>query len=196
MLAGKGFKDVYNLTGGFNGWSGEAAFGAEEMGIALFTGAESPEETLVTAYSLEEGLREFYLLMEEKTTNDEAGKLFRHLSEIEIKHQDRIFDEYLEIAGKKLDRSEFEETIVSGAMEGGMTTREYVDHFNPAPESVSTIVEIAMSIEAQALDLYSRAADRTDVAENKHVLSRIADEERTHLALLGQLMDKIRSAGN
>ncbi|MCP4691472.1 MAG: sulfurtransferase, partial [Desulfobacterales bacterium] len=129
MLSGKGFKEVYNLTGGFNGWNGEAAFGGEEMGLPLFTGAETPEETLVTAYSLEEGLREFYLLMEKKTTSDDAKKLFRDLSEIEVKHQDRIFAEYIEITGEKLERSAFEENIVSEAMEGGMTTEEYVDHF-------------------------------------------------------------------
>lgn len=196
MLSEEGFNEVYNLSGGFSGWSGEAAFGGEEMGISLFTGSETPEETLVTAYSLEEGLRGFYLLMEEKVNNEEAKKLFHQLSGIEIKHQDRIFEEYIEITGEKLERSEFEKKIVSEAMEGGMTTEEYVNHFTPAPESLSNIVEIAMSIEAQALDLYSRAAARSEAPENKQVLNRIADEERTHLALLGELMDKIHSEGS
>lgn len=56
MMAAKGFSDVYNLSGGFKAWKGEAAFGAEEKGLELFTGKESVEKTLVIAYSLEEGL--------------------------------------------------------------------------------------------------------------------------------------------
>ena len=53
------------------------------------------------------------------------------------------------------------------------------------------IIEVAMSIEAQALDLYSRAADRSNNPESKKALIQIADEERTHLTQLGKLMDSV-----
>jgi len=53
------------------------------------------------------------------------------------------------------------------------------------------IIALAMSIEAQALDLYMRAADRTSNPQSKKVLIQIADEERTHLAQLGKLMESI-----
>jgi rubrerythrin len=48
-----------------------------------------------------------------------------------------------------------------------------------------------MSIEAQALDLYLRAADKSSDPQSKKVLIQIADEERTHLAQLGKLMELI-----
>jgi len=191
MLAGKGFDNVYNVTGGFKAWKGEAALGKEEVGFDLFTGDESPEKTLVVAYSLEDGLQDFYLSMIPKVKNNDTKDLFRKLSQIEIKHQDRIFNEYVALIGKSITREEFEKNIVIKAVEGGLTTEEYANIFQPDWESVPDIIELAMSIEAQALDLYLRAADKSSDPQSKKVLIQIADEERTHLAQLGKLMELI-----
>lgn len=191
MLAGKGFDNVYNVTGGFKAWESEAAFGKEELGLELFTGDESPEITLVVAYSLEQGLLDFYLSMIPKVKNDDVKNLFKKLSEIEVKHRDRIFNEYVKISGKSSSREEFEKNIVIKAVEGGLTTQEYMDLFQPDLESVEDIIGLAMSIEAQALDLYLRAADRSNNPESKKILIQIADEEQTHLTQLGKLMEGI-----
>jgi rubrerythrin len=191
MLAGKGFENVYNVAGGFKGWKSEAAFGKEELGLELFTGDESPEKTLVVAYSLEAGLRDFYLSMITDVKNNDTKDLFQKLSEIEVKHQDRIFNEYITITGKSVDREEFEKSTVSKEIEGGLTTEEYMNFFQPDLESMEDIIALAMSIEAQALDLYMRAADKTSNPQSKKVLTQIAEEERTHLAQLGKLMESI-----
>ena len=191
MLVGKGFDNVYNVSGGFKAWKAEAAFGKEKVGLDLFTGDESPEQTLVVAYSLEDGLRDFYLSMIPKVKDNDAKKLFQKLSQIEVKHQDRIFNEYITITGKSVSREGFEKNIVSKAVEGGLTTEEYANIFQPDWESVPDIIGLAMSIEAQALDLYLRAADRSSDPQSKKALIQIADEERTHLAQLGKLMESI-----
>jgi rubrerythrin len=191
MLAGKGFENVYNVAGGFKGWKSKAAFGKEELGLELFTGDESPEKTLVVAYSLEAGLRDFYLSMITEVKNNDTKDLFQKLSEIEVKHQDRIFNEYITITGKSVNREEFEKRTVSKEIEGGLTTEEYMNLFHPDLDSMEDIIALAMSIEAQALDLYMRAADRTSNPQSKKVLTQIADEERTHLARLGKLMESI-----
>jgi rubrerythrin len=47
-----------------------------------------------------------------------------------------------------------------------------------------------MMIEAQALDLYMRYADKTDNEEAEKLLQRLAQEEKSHLKLLGRLMDR------
>jgi sulfur-carrier protein adenylyltransferase/sulfurtransferase len=190
MLVGKGFKKIYNLSGGIRGWGSEQAVGPEDLGIDLFTGKETPEETLIMAYSLEEGLREFYLTMGDTVKNERARNLFQKLSDIEIKHQDRIFDEYRKVSASPVDRETFGEKVVTPAVEGGLTTEEYIDRFNPDIESVVEVVSLAMSIEAQALDLYGRAADRTGNEGGREVLRQIAAEEKTHLAQLGKLLDR------
>ncbi len=59
MLAGKGFENVMNMAGGIRAWDNPVAMGPEDQGLALFDSTESPENTLLTAYSLEAGLRDF-----------------------------------------------------------------------------------------------------------------------------------------
>ncbi len=187
MLAGKGFKEVYNLSGGIKAWNSEVAFGPQDQGIDLFSGDESPEAMLLVAYSLEEGLRDFYLSMAKKTKEENARKLFDMLAEIEIKHQDRIFNEYIDISGAGITREEFSAKVVSPAMEGGLTTDEYLDRYQPDLENVTEVISMAMAIEAQALDLYQRASERATSEKSREVLLKIADEERSHIQQLGEL---------
>lgn len=189
MLASKGFKNVYNLSGGIKAWNSQTAIGAEDLGLDLFEGNESPEQTLVVAYSLEEGLRDFYLAMIPKVQAEDAKDLFTKLSEIESKHQSRIFSEYLRIVAKEVSREKFEKAIVVTAAEGGLTTTEYLRFFQTDWNSIPDIIGVAMSIEAQALDLYLRASDRSRDNQGKRMLSQIASEEKSHLAQLGRLME-------
>jgi rubrerythrin len=190
MLAGKGFDDVINVAGGIKAWDGHVAVGPEEMGLELLTGKESIEETLVAAYSLEAGLRDFYLSMIEKVRQDDIKQLFQKLSEIELVHQDRIFNEYLQISGKQVSREAFESDMVIAAVEGGLTTDEYIQMYKPDWETAVDILSLAMSIEAQALDLYTRASERSEDSRSAAALKKIAEEERVHLKQLGKLMDE------
>jgi sulfur-carrier protein adenylyltransferase/sulfurtransferase len=189
MLSSKGIEDVINVAGGIKAWDSHVALGTEELGIELLTGKESIEETLVAAYSLEAGLRDFYLSMIAKVEQPDIKGLFQKLSEIETLHQDRIFDEYLQVSGADVSREAFDNDLVVNAVEGGLTTDEYVQMFQPDWESAVDIISLAMSIEAQALDLYTRASERSDDPRSKKALKKIAEEERAHLEQLGKLMD-------
>lgn len=191
MMRGKGFQDVYNLSGGIKAWNGETAVGTAEQGLSLFEGRMSPEESLLVAFSLEQGLRDFYLSMLPKVASDDVAEIFQRLAHIEIKHQDRIFKEYLNVIGRAISRQDFERQTINGIIEGGMTTEDYLAMFNPHLNSPVDVISLAMSIEAQALDLYQRAAETADIARTKSLLMDIAGEERSHLNQLGELMERI-----
>lgn len=191
MLAGKGFDQVINMSGGIKAWNDPVAFGSEEQGLDLLTGNESVEETLIIAYSLEAGLHDFYLTMIDKVAADEVKSLFRKLSDIEVLHQKRILEEYIQITGKEIDRDTFESGLVEKAVEGGLTTDEYIELYKPDWDALSDIVGLAMSIEAQALDLYTRAANRSKDERSQRTLKKIAEEERAHLEQLAKLMDSL-----
>ena len=191
MLAGKGFTEVLNLSGGFKAWNSKAAFGPEDQGLELFSDVETPAKALVVAYGLEAGLHDFYFSMIPRVNNREVKDLFQKLSDIEIKHQERIFNEYVKITETQGTKADFENNIVSKALEGGLTTEEYINRFNPDWESSIEIIELAMSIEAQALDLYQRASEKSSDPDSQRALVQIADEERSHLAQLGKLIERI-----
>jgi rhodanese-related sulfurtransferase/rubrerythrin len=190
-LAGKRFADVYNLAGGIKAWKSEKAVGPEDQGLDLFSGKESPQETLVVAFGLEEGLRAFYELMVQKVTNETARQLFVQLGRIEVKHQERIFSEYRQLSGTRLNQADFAQTILAPAMEGGLTTDDFLRRFQPNLENPIEIISLAMAIEAQALDLYQRAADRPVPEATRKVLMQIATEEHAHLEQLGMLFNNL-----
>ncbi|MCI5142374.1 MAG: sulfurtransferase, partial [Candidatus Electrothrix sp. ATG1] len=167
------------------------AVGSEDIGMALFTGQEEIEDVLLTAYALEDGLRDFYLSMQEQVTQGDAKALFNKLSAIEVKHQGRIYAEYRKVSASPLSRDEFAGNAEAQAMEGGLTTEEYLSLYPTDMNVVSDVVSLAMGIEAQALDLYLRAAENCSQEATKQTLLRIAEEERTHLQLLGNLLDEI-----
>jgi rubrerythrin len=157
--------------------------------LELFTGQEAPEKTLAVAYSMEQGLRDFYLLMLQKVSQPEAIKTFTLLAEVELKHQNKIFVHYQKITHRQIDRTDFEKTIVTQASEGGLTTDQYIALFQPQPSTVEEIIAVAISIEAQALDLYQRAAEQSE-GESKEFLLQIANEEQAHLHALAELMEQ------
>jgi rubrerythrin len=191
MLVGKGFEHIINLSGGFKAWNGERAFFGEEKGLELFSGNEELDKTLAVAYSMEDGLHNFYVSWSERMENDEAKKMFQKLSQIEIKHKERIFSQYLEVTGSDMNSEMFEENVVKKSVEGGLTSEEYINLFSTEPETAEEVVGIAMSIEAQALDLYMRAAERAESVISREALLQIAGEERMHLKELGKLIDTI-----
>jgi len=189
MLAGKGIENVINMAGGIRAWDSDKAVGSVDLGLDLFDGSETLPETLIVAYSLEKGLLEFYVSMQGKVKSEQVMELFKKLSFIEAKHQETIFSEYCRVSGDTADREEFEEKLVLSAMEGGLTTEEYLDLYAPDLEVLEDVIGFAMAIEAQALDLYQRAADRSSLEANRAALLRVADEKRAHLKQLGKLLD-------
>ena len=70
---------------------------------------------------------------------------------------------------------------------GGLTTEEFIAENRSAMKTVSDILDVAMMLEAQALDLYMRYSQKTKEPESKETLYNIAEEEKAHLDALGHL---------
>ena len=191
MLAGKGFKKVFNVAGGIKAWHAKTAIGPQDLGMDLFSGKEEPLDVLKVAYSLEQGLRAFYLVMEKEAKNEKVKDLFAKLSEIEVKHQMSIYTAYTDISDEELSKDAFEKMVETKALEGGLSTREYLELFNTDLDSEREVISLAMSIEAQALDLYQRLSLRVENSQSRDIINKIANEEKAHLASLGKLMDSL-----
>ena len=195
QLTGNGFTQVINLSGGIKAWTGQRAFDDEEHGMELFINLSDPIEVLSMAYSLEEGLQDFYKTMAPRTKSRKAADIFNQLASIEDLHKDRLFTEYTRITGFD-NREDFQTGLQKHMLEGGLTTEEYLQRFGTDLENVDEVIGMAMSIEGQALDLYSRAAQRTPDGDNQKILEKIAAEEKAHLERLGELMDSILGESN
>jgi rubrerythrin len=147
------------------------------------------EEAVVTGFGLEMGLRDFYLSMHKNVATEATKALFAKLADIEIHHQEKLVQLYNELTGMTISVLEFTKKIAEPAMEGGMTTDEYLQLYQADLNSELEVLGLAMSIEAQALDLYLRAAAKTESGGARRVFQKIADDERSHIARLSSYID-------
>lgn len=189
LLSGNAFKDVYNLKGGIKAWNGQTASGPAESGMHLLTGDEPVDEIIVLAYGMEVGMWIFYETIKEKIEDESAKKLLAQLAGIEDKHKEKLFSLYTSLTGFKENLDQFEAKIVSTVMESGLSTDEFIDQNASIMQDVPGILTIAMLLETQSFDLYSRYSQQASDKATKDILYQIAQEEKFHLQKLGQLMD-------
>jgi rubrerythrin len=189
FLAGQGFEEVYNLKGGIAAWQGLKAFGPAEMGMIALRGDESPQEVIVLAYGMEHGLADFYSRASAMTHDRKINEVLGKLITIEEKHKEKLFALYQSLEPATQGKALFEERIVSGVMEGGFTGEEFLEKNRPLLDTVENLIGLAMMLEAQALDLYTRYAQKVEDVQSRSVLHDIAEEEKGHLATLGALVE-------
>ncbi len=190
ILTGRGFKQVYNLKGGIAAWQGSAATGPSEMGMMLLKGNETPREVICLAYGLEEGLRKFYLMSIKLAIGPAVVGILTKLAKIEVKHKQRLYDLYLTIDPSPIDIDAFEKRINSEFMEGGFDPAKFLEKSMPALKTAAGVLDFAMMLEAQAMDLYMRYAEKSENSEVKNIFYQMANEEKIHLKSLGDILDK------
>lgn len=191
MLSAKGFTNLYNLSGGINNWENEIAVGLQDAGLELYETLSSVEEAIVIGFGVEQGLRDFYLKAAKSVAEGQARDLFILLGDLEIKHQHELLRIYNRTTGLSATYDEFAKKVVKPAMEEGISTDQYIELYNPDFNSEFDILSMAMSIEAQALDLYTRAAHLAKDDSIKSALFQIASEEKIHLSKLADYIDRL-----
>lgn len=190
MLSGWGFKEVYNLAGGIKAYEGPKATGPKELNLSLVRGDETPAEIITLAYGMEKALQLFYDTLHRQAQDQELQALFGQLARVEIKHEERLFEAYRRVEPGAKDRESFEATIVPETLEGGFDAKEFMESNKSHLETAPQVLDLAMMLETQALDLYLRFADRCEQAQTKEVLFALAGEEKAHLASLGRFLDE------
>jgi len=158
--------------------------------MSFVRGDETIEEIIVLAYGMEEGLKSFYTAVSERADDPDVADLAARLSEIEERHKERLFSLYVTMHATIAFRDGFESQIVARIMEGGFTTEEFLEQNREAMTTAPDLLNIAMMLEAQALDLYMRYSEKIQDEPGKSTLYDLAEEEKAHLTSLGRLMDK------
>ena len=190
MLSGWGFKEVYNLSGGIKAFPGHKATGPQELNLDLVRGDETPAQIITLAYGMEKALQLFYETLQKQSPDRELQDLFGKLARVEVSHEQRLFEVYGRVAPGGQDLAAFESSTVPDTLEGGFNAAKFLEtnqaHLQTAPE----VLDLAMMLETQALDLYLRFAQRSDQPQTKEILFTLAGEEKAHLASLGRLLEE------
>jgi rubrerythrin len=189
LLAGQGFKEVYNLKGGIKAWQGAKAVGPTELNLDLVRGDEGPEEVIVLAYAMERSLQIFYLTLKEKAQDQQVAALFQKLAAVEERHLQLLLELGKNIA-PAADLPVLAAKTGPGILEGGFEAEEFIRKNAPYLQTVAGVLEMAMMLETQALDLYLRFAAKLVREDAQQTLFQIAAEEKAHLAALGRLLEE------
>lgn len=190
LLAGQGFKEVFNLSGGIKAWNGEVATGPVELNLELVRSDETPAGIIKLAYAMEQSLGHFYRSVSAMTNDADLCKLLDLLSSIEDKHKEYLLTLYGAMTASPPSRDAFEGQVSEKIMEGGFEQDVFMRRNNQFLGSVQDIIDLAMMLETQALDLYLRFSQKVEDVKTATTLHRIADEEKAHLQSLGRLREE------
>lgn len=191
ILAGRGFSEVYSLAGGMRAWRGAAARGPESSGLSLLAGGETAAGMLAAAHGLELGLRDLYREAAQRETEATAARLLENLAAIEDRHVQRAAALFRQAEPTAEEREAFEQGSRDGLLEGGFTAGDVLDNYLAPDQGSAPVLDTAMMLEAQGLDLYLRMAQSADIPGARQALWDIAQEEKAHLRALGELRDSL-----
>jgi rhodanese-related sulfurtransferase/rubrerythrin len=194
LLAGQGFRELMSLKGGILAWEGAQAQGSADLGIQSLAEADTPSGLLERAWGMELALEDFYTALASRAADEDLRSLFQRFAGFEERHRRTIVEVWTRLAGAGqggADKQAFEArakaSISPGTLEGGIASEDYLGHM-AEPSDAGEALELAMAIEAQALDLYMRRSALADDADLRRTLSLLAEEERAHLKVLGTFL--------
>ena len=157
----------------------------------IIKGDETPQDIICLAYGLEEGLRKFYAASTQMAIEPQVIKVLSKLAEIEVRHKQKLFNLYKTIDSADTAIESFEEKVNSELMEGGFDSDKLLEESMPAFKTAAEVLNFAMMLEAQGMDLYMRYAEKSENPQVKEILFEMAGDEKAHLKSLGELFENI-----
>ncbi len=191
-LEGQGFKEIYDIGANIASWMGFQVPGAEDVNLSLINPDAEFSDVWKIAYAMEEGLQRFYLTLEEHETRDEYKQLFKKLAGFEDLHKERLKKGYDVDESTTGDLATFLQENPDLVEAGDLNQLSPLVSISQLTDLID-IFSLAMAIEAQSLDLYTRFSAQATQIESKKLFQDLADEEKTHLNYLSIEMNKYLS---
>ena len=186
LLQAEGFTDIYNMSGGIIAYEGARAVGSETQGMEYFV-RKNFDDVFQMSYAMEEGLRSLYLALEELVEDERAKALLARLATFEEAHKAMLRVRFP--SGPLVDDGTMDSDSV--AVEGGFAKEQILDHFRTQLTGLEDILQLAMMLETQALDLYSRLSRTAEDEMSKEFFEHMANEEKLHLGFLSDEYDSL-----
>lgn len=185
---GIGSGGLLNLTGGMLAWDGGVT--ADYPNVQLFHWQAAPSEMLKTAMNLEKGALNFYTHVSGQYPEQPCVKIFADLAKAELGHARTVYRLWRQI---ETDGGEFHtvfESLSGEVLEGGMKLSEAVDKLTDIKNRVCLrLIEMALSIEYAAFDLYHTMADRISAPDAQEAFVTIAQAEKAHMRTLAKAIE-------
>ena len=187
FLASRGFEEVYNLAGGIKAWRGETVARPVGWHLPLLEANGGVERLARLARQMEAGLGRLYADLAARAQDKKVAALLTELAGWEEAHEKSV----MELAARAgVPESALQTEAGARVIEGGFDPEAFMADNAAQLGSRRGILELAMMVEAHALDLYLLFAQAVTDESSRGLLHVVADEEKTHLARLGRLMEE------
>ncbi len=182
ILLAAGFRHAVHIAGGIAAWQGQVVEGTLSADWAWFGPATTAEEILAQIWHLERAAHRFYEDAAELVEPD-ARATFRALAQEEAGHEALAQDFYRRIVGREPDVEAVPDAQAEGP--GGpvgpeLPLRESLRW--AAAQGTDAVLELALALEATALDRYSQLLEHTNDPSTRGALNAMVQAERGHLA--------------
>ena len=194
-LAGEGEvceKTVYHLMNGILGWKEKIQPGYPK--VQVFDTNKSLAGLLETAMDMEKGARRFYQCIIDKYPDDPIRPILEHIAAAEKAHAKLIYHFWKKDQKQTLPFDRLYQNLEGNILEGGQSFEEACRLLEAADNQGSpAVIDLAMTIEYSAFDLYRAMAEHTENAEAGSTFLSIAQAEKAHMRALTRGL-KITSA--
>lgn len=156
----------------------------------MVTGKEDLLRSLIEAFLMEKGTREFYANAATKAISEEARSTFRELTDWEEKHMEYIQFLYLSIQDDR-DVEHFEEYKIKAeapVTEGGIPVKDLEAKIEDSVflDDMGALI-MALEIEGKAYNLYRNLSQKADDGNARVVFREMMEMELSHIDYLKKL---------
>jgi len=183
FLISSGFDDVLNMSGGIMRYNGLIASGSPESAEVCFGGNNyNAVQLAATAWILEDGTIKFIEGLCHDVLNDHEPALFDKILAAKKAHQASLVDVATEVKQGALSPDFPDGEIECPAepmMVGCIKVSEALNWARD--KGMNDLLELMMSLSANAYDFYLKLERTTSSTEEKRVYGLLAAEEHNHL---------------
>ncbi len=178
---------IYNLTGGILSWNDHAV--PEFPKIAAFPLHGRPKDILYQAMDMERGTFFFYSQVLVRHKEQEFAHFIDLLARAEEGHARLIYRYYKQEYAQAEPFEILYDSLPGEVLEGGQSRqelRQFLDKKSDDP--CLDIIEMAISIEYAAYDLYRNMADYFSGAPMEEAFLSIAQAEKEHMRIAAEAL--------
>jgi len=178
---------VYNVIGGFMAWDGRALMAFPKFEV--FADKTSMASLMYRSMDLEKAAQRFYVHMHARHATDPFAETIDRLSKAEVAHARAIYKHWAASEASPKPFDELYGELSGEILEGGEPLLAVVERIDAAgDQSCIGLMEMAMTIEVQAYDLYRTMADRSTETAAQEAFLSIAQMEKKHMQMLAKAM--------
>lgn len=178
-------RPIRHLEGGILAWDGRTLIDFPRTD--LFRDVADPSDALMLAMNLEKGAFRFYTALVERHGSTAFGGVAEELSKAETAHARTLYHFWEKTVSDPKPFSDLFAELDGEIMEGGRSLAEVLGQLEQIEgDPCVPLLEVGMTVEYSAYDLYRNMAERTDDAEARQAFLTIAQAEKAHMRRLGE----------